>query len=330
MGSSVQHIAGYWSDLKSQVDTSPLRLEAMQLLADWREVLRQRALEPRQRKPPWMRALEALLAGTAHTDRRILYEDARLVGPVQLAVPARTGSNGGDTAELLLYLPVLAKGFSTRFSELLFFSPRSTSARPARWPWWTLSGARSRRFPSRRATWRRAWSCCPAWGQIREAAGVARVHGSAYSVEDQANAPGYRKLVFEPLLAAAARSHRRVRFEEVDVQAFPTLFPDAVRLLVSQPGADHPDGARIQSSRAVTSRLKPGCARRRRGCGSPCGTRRARRPGSWPCRWPTGSRAGLVERFGPADATVDVGEIRALGLRCGSISWAKRSCAATG
>jgi hypothetical protein len=152
-------------------------------------------------------------------------------------------------------------------------------------------------------------------GRLEGATNTARGHGQAHWLEDHANAPGYRSLVLNALMAAAARSHKRTQITEADVQAAPIFYPDTVRLVLGQ--AEATDGAdvRIHLSREVTNRVATGTPAPQTGVsmakwipGSPL-PRIVAVPGG------TGTLSvGLVERFGPAQRPVDVGELRALGF----------------
>ncbi len=320
----------YWSELKTRIDASADRAEALKLLADWRAALdRTGVWQPgHELAPPWMKALEVLL-GDRVQPSGVLHSDARFVGPVRLKVVPRAG---GDADETIAYLPVREPGWAARFAELLFFQPvrrdagtvdlldpngRSvlTVRMAPRDPTQEAGNAAARTVQGADRASTAGFELLAGVGRLEGATNTARGHGQAHWLEDHANAPGYRSLVLNPLLSAAARSHKRMQVSEADVQAAPILYPDTVRLVIGQ--AEATDGAdvRIHLSREVTNRVATGTPAPQTGVsmakwtpGSPL-PRIVAVPGS------TGTLSvGLVERFGPATRTVDVGELRALGL----------------
>ncbi len=320
----------YWSELKTRIDASADRAEALKLLADWRASLdRAGVWQPgHESAPPWMKALQVLL-GDAAQPTGALHADARFVGPVRLKVVARAG---GDSDEAIVYLPVREPGWAARFAELLFFQPIRRDAGtvdlidPNGRPVVTVRMApRDASNPSAPGGQRTAagadaastagFELLAGVGRLEGATNTARGHGQAHWLEDHANAPGYRSLVLNALMAAAARSHKRTQITEADVQAAPIFYPDTVRLVLGQ--AEATDGAdvRIHLSREVTNRVATGTPAPQTGVsmakwipGSPL-PRIVAVPGGTATL-----SVGLVERFGPQSRTVDVGELRALGL----------------
>ncbi len=320
----------YWSELKTRIDASSDRAEALKLLADWRAALERAGVwQPgHESAPPWMKALQVLLGDSAQPTG-IINTDARFVGPMRLKVVARSG---GDSDEAIVYLPVREPGWAARFAELLFFQPIRRDAGTV-----DLIDPNGRavvtvRMAPRDATASSApgvarpvggadaastagFELVAGVGRLEGGANTARGHGQAHWLEDHANAPGYRSLVLNPLLAAAARSHKRAQVSEAEVQAAPIFYPDTVRLVLGQ--AESTDGAdvRIHLSREVTNRVATGTPAPQTGVsmakwipGSPL-PRIVAVPGA------TGALSvGLVERFGPQSRPVDVGELRALGL----------------
>ncbi|MBI5514512.1 MAG: hypothetical protein HY909_12130 [Deltaproteobacteria bacterium] len=319
--------SNYWAELKTRIDASAQRHEALQLLADWRAVFeRNGAWAPgHEQSPTWMKALQVLLGDVQPGGN--LRSDARMVGPVRLAVVPR---GGNDPTEVIVYLPVREPGWASRFSELLFFQPVRRDAgtvdlvdpngravvtlRMA--PRDAAQGeASGRSTMSADAASVAGFELLAGVGRIEGNPNLARSHGQAHWLEDHAATPGYRSLVLNPLLAAAARSHRRATIAEGDVHAFPVLFPDTIRLALTPAGDALPGAVRIHMSREVTARLAPGVPAPQAGASlgkwSP-GTALPKIvavPGS------TGAvAAGLVESFGPEGRAVDVGELRALGF----------------
>lgn len=320
----------YWSELKTRIDASADRAEALKILADWRAAFDRNGLwQPgHELAPPWMKALQVLL-GDGVQGTGSMHSDARFVGPLRLQVVPRTGS---DSSEVIAYLPVREVGWAARFAELLFFqpvrreagtvdlvdpngrtvtsvrmAPRDTSREQG------LNPARTSVGADQAST--AGFELLAGVGRLEGAAGVARGHGQAHWLEDHASAPGYRSLVLNPLLAAAARSHKRLQVSEADVQAFPIVYPDTVRLVIGQ--AEATDGAdtRIHLSREVTNRVATGTPAPQSGVSMAKWTPALALPPIVAVPGSTGALAvGLVERFGPAGRSVDVGELRALGL----------------
>jgi hypothetical protein len=320
----------YWSELKTRIDASADRAEALKILADWRAILDRNGLwQPgHELSPPWMKALQVLL-GDQVQPSGALHSDARFVGPVRLAVPPRAN---GETDDLIAYLPVRDLAWAARFGELLFFqpvrrdagtvdlldpngravitvrmTPRDTSREAGINPARTSVGADTASTAG--------FELLAGVGRLEGVLAAARGHGQAHWLEDHEKSPGYRSLVLNPLLAAAARSHKRIQVTEDDVRAFPALFPDTVRLVVGQAEASDGSDVRIHLSREVTNRVATGTPAPQGGTsmarwipGSPV-PRIVAVPGA------TGTLSvGLVERFGPTQRSVDVGEIRALGF----------------
>jgi hypothetical protein len=320
----------YWSELKTRIDASAERAEALKILADWRAMLDRAGLwQPgHEASPPWMKALQVLL-GEGIQPGGAIHTDTRFVGPVRLKAVPRTGN---DSDEMIVYLPVRETGWAARFSELLFFqpvrrdagtvdlidpnsrtvmtvrmTPRDTSHEQGLNPARTSTGTDSASTAG--------FELLAGVGRLEGSNNIARGHGQAHWLEDHANAPGYRSLVLNPLLSASARSHKRLQTTEADVQTLPLLFPDTVRLVIGH--GETVDGAdvRIHLSREVTNRIATGTPAPQTGVSmakwSPGGLlpRIVAVPGS------TGTLSvGLVERFGEAQRSVDVGELRALGF----------------
>ncbi len=320
----------YWSELKTRIDASAERGEAMKILADWRAVLDRAGMwQPgHELAPPWMKALQVLLGDGAQPSGA-LHTDARFVGPVRLRVVPRTGS---DPDEAIVYLPVREPGWAARFAELLFFqpvrrdagtvdlvdpngrpvvtvrmTPRDTSREAG------LNPARASSGTDLAST--AGFELLAGVGRLEGATGTARGHGQAHWLEDHANAPGYRSLVLNPLLAAAARSHKRLQASEDDVRAVPVLYPDTVRLVIGQAEAVEGADVRIHLSREVTNRVATGTPAPQTGTSMAKWTPGSPLPRIVAVPGATGTLSvGLVERFGPGSSPVDVGELRALGL----------------
>ena len=320
----------YWSELKTRIDASADRARALEILADWRAVLDRNGLwQPgHAESPPWMKALQVLL-GDQLQGAGALHSDARLAGPVRLAFPPRPN---GETSDVIVYLPVRDLAWAARFGELLFFqpvrrdagavdlvdpngravitvrmSPRDTSREAGLNPARTSVGADSASTAG--------FELLAGVGRLEGVLAAARGHGQAHWLEDHERAPGYRSLVLNPLLAAAARSHKRAQVSEDDVRAFPTLFPDTVRLVVGTAEAGDGADVRIHLSREVTNRVATGTPAPQGGTSMARWTPGSPLPRIVAVPGATGSLAvGLVERFGPAQRPVDVGELRALGF----------------
>ena len=111
----------YWSDLKTRIDASAERADAMRLLAEWRGWFERNGLwsPGHESAPPWQKALQVLLGETAPSTG-VLSSDARGVGPLRLGVVPRNGSDG---SEVIVFLPQRDIGWGARFAELLFFQP---------------------------------------------------------------------------------------------------------------------------------------------------------------------------------------------------------------
>lgn len=322
------HREHYWNDLKTRIDASADRAAAMALLAEWRGWFERNGLwsPGHEESPPWMKALQVLL-GDAPAQPAGLATDARMVGPVRLAVVPRTGN---DPREVVAYLPARHPEWAARFAELMFFQPVRREAGSV-----DLVDPNGRAVVTVRMAPREAaqatsttradaggdtasvagFELLSGVGRIEPHANAARAPGQSHWLEDHPNAPGYRSLVLNPLLAAAARSHRKASIADGDVQAFPILYPDTVRLVVAQASEAMADGHRIQLSPQVTQRIPAGVP--------------APQAGASMQRWSPGDplprvvavpgadgalHAGLVEHFGPEARKVDVGELRALGL----------------
>lgn len=318
----------YWSDLKTRIDASAERADALKLLAEWRGQFERNGLwaPGHETAPPWQKGLQVLLGETAPSVGA-LSTDARGVGPLRLGVVPR---NGSDPSEVIAYLPQRDPGWGARFAELLFFQPIRGDAGTV-----DLVDPNGRAVVTVRMAPRdnaregnagrtsvgvdsastAGVELLAGVGRLESIANVARGHGQAHWLEDHPNAQGYRSLVLNPLLAAAARSQRRAAVTEADVAAFPVLFPDSVRLVVAQTAEAEAGGVRIHLSREVIAKVEPGVA--------------APQTGSLLARWTPGESVprivavpggegalavGLVERFGAPQRQVDVGELRALGF----------------
>lgn len=318
----------YWSELKTRIYASADLAWAHELLADWRAILDRNGLwQPgHAQSPPWMKGLQVLL-GDKHQGAGTIHTDARFAGPVRLAFPPRGNGEAGD---VILYLPVRDLAWAARFSELLFFQPARRDAGTV-----DLLDPNGRAVITVRMSPRDAsregtgvarpggadaggsagFELLSGVGRLEGVLAAARGHGQSHWLEDHERSPGYRSLVLNPLLAAAARSHRRMQVTEDDVRAFPTLFPDAVRLVVGTAEASAGADVRIHLSREVTNRVATGTPAPQAGVpmtrwtpGSPL-PRIVAVPGA-----AGGLAVGLVERFGPAERPVDVGELRGLGF----------------
>lgn len=321
------HRENYWNDLKTRIDASAERGAALGLLAEWRSYFDQNGLwsPGHELAPPWMKALQVLLGDTQPSNA--LATDSRFVGPVTLSVVARS-SNG--PREVVVYLPVRHPEWAARFAEFLFLQPlRRTAGRvdlvdPNGRAVATVHMAPHDSSPSAAPTRADVGTDSASVAGFELLSGVgaidihqqtARAPGQSHWLEDQPNAPGYRSLVLNPLLSAAARSQHRPSITDADVGAFATAFPDTVRLVVAQSTDNLVDGVRIQLSQQVTQRIPTGVP--------------APQSGVAMSRWAPGSalprviavpgadgalHAGLVERFGPESRAIDVGELRALGL----------------
>lgn len=316
----------YWTWLKTQIDAHAAMPVAKQVLADWRAVLaaNQHWNPSWEKSPPWLRAMHLLLDGvSASPGWSRLLADARFVGPVLLALPDRGGT---ELTQLPLYLPVLTQGWSARFQELLFLQPFERSAGVV-----TLEDTElSRRVATivkaltvqgRDAGGRGSENVTTEGsefllgvGQVQLDPSAPRSHGKVHWLDDHEAAKGYRSLVLVPLLEAATRAHHRT-ITDNEVREFPTLFPDALRLVCQTPPVDNPNEVRVMLSRSVVARRAAGIPLPQSGLpvsfwhpGDPLPNVVAV-PGN------TGGLApGLVERFGADNRREDVGELRALGL----------------
>ncbi len=306
----------YWSELKTRIDASADRGDAIKLLADWRGILDRANLwaPGHEQAPPWMKALQVLLGDTQGAGG--LSTDARFVGPLRVTVVA---PEEDTAAAVMLYLPVRDPGAANRFAELLFFQPlrRDTGTvdlvDPNQRTVVTVrmsSGAATVDGPSIAG-----FELLAGVGKLEGNANVARGHGQAHWLEDHDTTQGYRSLVLNPLLAAAARSRGRPTITDADVQAFPIGFPDAVRLVVGMGMDNLPGGVRIVLSRAVTNRLATGTPAPQTGLALSAWAPNTSLPRVIAVPGATGAvSVGLVEGFGVGARAVDVGEIRALGL----------------
>lgn len=319
----------YWSELKTRIDASADRGAAMSLLVEWRAVLESNGVwaPGHERAPAWMKALQVLL-GDAASQGGALRTDARLVGPVRLEVPSRAG---GDVQELIVYLPVREPGWSHRFAELLFFQPVRREAgtvdlvdpngravvtvRMSPRDLARESAALSRGASGGESASVAGFELLAGVGRLEGGANVARGVGQSHWLEDHASAQGYRSLVLNPLMLAAARAQGRQGLSEEDVLRFSIAYPDTIRLIVLQTHGGAADGVRIHLSREVANSVPQGVL--------------APQTGMSLARWEPGAAlptivavpgasgglsVGLVERYGPTDREVDVGELRALGF----------------
>ncbi|MBL8679423.1 MAG: hypothetical protein JNK05_09675 [Myxococcales bacterium] len=319
-------IPTYWNALKTRISGHALAPDARQLLSEWRTVLQANGAWNLELGPVWQKALHIALDGVpASSSTAKLGADARFVGPVYLEVPRK--QEQGEVDYLALYLPVLARGWGSRFQDLLFLKPVERSAGVV-----TLEDTTTQRVIARVAKSVGAVRGDSAASDPTSAvsserfeflAGVGRLdvdesaavhHGQLHWLDDHNGQPGYRSLVVAPLLEAGARSLRRA-VTEADVRAFPTLFPDALRLVFAGGEATSADEVRVQLSRHVTARRSVGVALPQTGLP----------PKAWRPGLPlpnvvaipsvkSAPAVGLVERYGPDDRAQDVGELRALGL----------------
>ena len=74
----------YWSDLKTRIDASAERADALKLLAEWRGWFERNGLwaPGHEAAPPWQKGLQVLLGETAPSVGA-LSSDARGVGPLR-------------------------------------------------------------------------------------------------------------------------------------------------------------------------------------------------------------------------------------------------------
>lgn len=319
----------YWSDLKTRIDASADRGAAMSLLTEWRAVLEANGVwaPGHERAPAWMKALQVLL-GDATSTGALLRTEARLVGPVRLVVPSR---NGSDAEDLIAYLPVREPGWSHRFAELLFFQPVRREAGTV-----DLVDPNGRAVVTVRMSPRdlarenvavargsgggesasvAGFELLAGVGRLEGGANVARGVGQSHWLEDHASAQGYRSLVLNPLMMAAARAQGRQSVTDEDVLRFPVAFPDTIRLVVQQTHGGAAEGVRIHLSREVANSVPQGVLAPQTGMSLARWEPGAEPPAIVAIPGATGSLSlGLVERYGPADREVDVGELRALGF----------------
>ncbi|MBL8603452.1 MAG: hypothetical protein JNK72_16125 [Myxococcales bacterium] len=320
----------YWSDLKTRIDSNPYRQEAYGLLADWRTHFERASLwnPSHERAPAWQKGLHTLL-GENTRPANALADHARMVGPLRLNVVPRAG---GDAEDVIAYLPVREPQWAARFAELLFFQPvrrdagsvelvdpNGRSVVSIRMAPRTLAQGAHQAAPGAASA---AVDAAPiagfellaGVGRFEALANVGRGHGQAHWLEDHANAQGYRALVLNPLMAAAARSHRRATLSDEDVTGFPIGYPDTIRLVVA-PSSGAADGPRIMLSREVTNRAATGTPLPAYGTALTHWKPGDALPAIVAVPGATGNLAvGLVEAFGPAERRVDVGELRALGF----------------
>ncbi|MCC6645054.1 MAG: hypothetical protein IT374_05710, partial [Polyangiaceae bacterium] len=100
----------------------PREKEALQVLADWRQVLRD-AGRWDGRSSAWQRGVDAVVGETqASEGLRTLHEDTELVGPVLLETP--TGDPNEPTRLELVHLPRHAPGFALAFQALCRIEPK--------------------------------------------------------------------------------------------------------------------------------------------------------------------------------------------------------------
>jgi hypothetical protein len=316
----------YWNALKTRISGHAFAPEARQLLAEWRGVLQANGAWNLEQGPVWQKALHIALDGVPPTSSTAkLAADARFVGPVYLEVPRK--QEQGEVDYLALYLPVLARGWGFRFQDLLFLKPIERGAGAVTLEDTTTQRVIARVAKSVGAARGDAPSSDPASAVSSERfeflAGVGRLdvdesaavhHGQLHWLDDQNGQPGYRSLVVAPLLEAGARSLRRA-VTEADVRAFPTLFPDALRLVFSGGEATSADEVRVQLSRHVTARRSAGVALPQTGLPPKAWKPGQAVPNVVAIPAAKGAAAiGLVERYGPEGRAQDVGELRALGL----------------
>lgn len=316
----------YWSDLKTRIDASAERTDALRLLADWRQVFARNDLwaPGHEQSPPWMKALQVLL-GDATEPANALATDARMVGPVRLAVVPRGAS---DPSDMVVYLPVREPQWAARFAELLFFQPQRrdgglvdmvdpngrpiVSVRIAPGEPEAPGAARQSMMVGASVA---GQELLAGVGRLENGAESASAHGQSHWMEDHGQQPGYRSLVLNPLFAASARSHHRASISEADVRSFPLMFPDTVRLVIA-PSHGEEDGDRITLSREVTERVRQTVGIAAPRVGQCLEVWRPNQPLPRVVAVPDGDGpvfAGLVESFGPEAKSIDVGEIRALG-----------------
>ncbi|MDP3277899.1 MAG: hypothetical protein Q8Q09_22130 [Deltaproteobacteria bacterium] len=319
-------IPTYWNTLKTRISGHALAPDARALLAEWRAVLQRNSAWNLESGPVWQKALHVALDGTALTNSTSkLSRDSGFLGPVLLEVPRR--QEQGEREHLALYLPVLSKGWGARFQDLLFLKPierrpgvvtledtatQRVIARIAK----SIGAARGETASSdpASAVSSERYEFLAGVGSIDVDTGTAVHQGQMHWLEDHAGQPGYRSLVVAPLLESASRSLRRA-VTDADVRAFPTLFPDALRLVLGPQAETSEDEVRVQLSRHVTSRRAAGIALPQTGLPPEAWKPNAALPNILAIPGNNGApSAGLVEQYGPTDTPQSVGEIRALGL----------------
>ncbi len=320
----------YWSDIKTRIDAHPQRGEALSLLADWKQCFERAGIwtPGHEKAPPWMKGLHVLLGENTRATGA-LATDAKLAGPVRVTVVPRAG---GDAEDLVVYLPVREVGWAARFAELLFFQPKRRDAGTVDLVDPNGNTVVSVRMAPRSPVRDGAQSAgaqpgvavdiapvsgfelLAGVGRLEQLGNVGRSHGQAHWLEDHAKDQGIRSLVLNPLLAAAARAHKRAEVSEDDVAGFPIGYPDTLRLVLSG-GAAGADGPRILLSREVTNRLTGAVPAPSTGTSMAKWKPGAELPYIVAVPGAAGSLAvGLVEHFGQGDRRVDVGELRGLGF----------------
>jgi hypothetical protein len=319
-------IATYWNTLKTRISGHSMAPEARQLLAEWRGVLQQNNAWNFERGPVWQKALHIALDGTPNTSSTAkLSADARFVGPLYLEVASR--QDQPETEYLPLYWPVLSRGWGQRFQDLLFLQPIERRAGAV-----TLEDTSTQRAIASVAKSVGAARGDAPTGDSASAvsserfellAGVGRIdvdetaavhHGQMHWLDDHGTQQGYRSLVVAPLMEAAGRTLRRT-VTEADVRAFPTVFPDALRLVFVGGESANADEVRVQLSRHVTARRSAGVALPQTGLPPSAWLPGSRPPDALAIPAQKGApHIGLIDRYGPDGRVQDVGELRALGL----------------
>jgi hypothetical protein len=305
-----------WQSFGSTVaSTTQDGQNAMQVLWEWRSVLRKAELWPEgANSPPWVRGIEHILHGfKPDATGNLLDHQVRFAGPLAL--------DFGNDREYLVYLPVLARNWAQTFLKYLNLRPTpGTTPMELR----DDSGRGGARIHLSAGATGGADGAGAIEHQVDSkdaplaGLGVLELGGSAnFGLRPWlTGSDGYEELVYKPLLGAFEKVHHARGIAQPSIERCSVFFPDALRLAYEllKPVEGH---SLVRYSAAVQdhSRLFRNLPLRAMNLSRVPTDKPWPKdeelvvavPGPAPCR-------ALVERLKSLDGSmIDVGELRALG-----------------
>lgn len=224
-----------WGELRTRVGDEKV---ALQILLAWRKGLIDKGLYDGRGGPVWMRGLDALLGAPSDQAQQLAAGLAHLAREVEMVGPATLWTmRGAEGARDLttVYLPVYRPHRERAIHHLMMWPAARNEASgtvefkaAGALPSWSVSMVAGANDATPRE------QLAAGVGLLTRGEGPAGPPDRELRLHDDARGqPGYKKVVYDPLLLTALAAHEQsgLALKEADIEACPALFPDTLRLV---------------------------------------------------------------------------------------------------